>query len=163
MTKVNILEVDFGDHVVLWKRGTRVIEVWDATRFATRDQPNQAPNQTVAVPRGTQFAQANLYRIAHALHGELDTAADGEPDAGAYRRRALLLNQTAYFEPAHDPYEETPAITVAGLAVHVYVDRDTRQYRVGIHLDGVPEWMLDEDGTVPIKVMMNDEVLEPKE
>jgi hypothetical protein len=69
------------------------------------------------------------------------------------KQRAQELNRSAYLEP--DP--NTPAIVIAGVAVHTYVDPEDGQVVVSVHLDtgDVPEDLLSAEETVPLRITVN--------
>lgn len=156
----DVLEIDFDHHVLTWRRGDPTVKVWTARNYAPH-MPLAEPDQELSVPPGSDFTQQTLDRFGHALFDEQATDEHGEPDTADYRRRADLLNRAAFAAPV-DPDRDglsTPSLTVAGVAVHLYLAPDSRRYVVGIHFDDVPDWLLDDDGTVPITVRMNGQAI----
>ncbi|MEU6070510.1 hypothetical protein ABZ864_40230 [Streptomyces sp. NPDC047082] len=66
---------------------------------------------------------------------------------------AAGLNRAAFLEGDSD----TPAIVVAGVAVHAYVDVEDARFVVSVHLDTgeVPNELVSARETVPLRITVN--------
>ncbi|MEU0949857.1 hypothetical protein ABZ379_45455 [Streptomyces canus] len=66
-------------------------------------------------------------------------------------------NSAAVFHAQQGPDDEgLPCIEIAGILVFAYLDADHRAVRVSVHLDTADEQLLQSDGTVPLRIEVED-------
>ncbi|MEW1648423.1 hypothetical protein [Streptomyces sp. NPDC091219] len=75
------------------------------------------------------------------------------PDAGACER----ANRAATFHPGG--HDGLPCLENEAVLVFAYLDHRVGAFRVSIHLDGAPEHLVRPDGTVPLRVVVEDTVV----
>jgi hypothetical protein len=75
------------------------------------------------------------------------------PDAGACER----ANRAATFHPGG--HDGLPCLENDDVLVFAYLDHRVGAFRVSIHLDGAPEHLVRPDGTVPLRVVVEDTVV----
>lgn len=139
----------FGDYVGVWNPGDTVVLV------IPRSEDGSTEEWAEPVPAGAPFERATVDAVVRGLlmrHAPGDT-----PEAWA--RHATALNEAATFFPAgthEDGVWDPPATVVAGLPVSVYLDREKKRFVVSVYFDGgVPHWMENPDGTIPLAVLFN--------
>lgn len=76
------------------------------------------------------------------------------PDKGACEQ----ANRDATFRPqTHE--DGLPWIEIDGFLVFAYLDHKGGTVRISVHLDSPDERLIQPDGTVPLRVMVEDEVV----
>ncbi|NUK21653.1 hypothetical protein [Streptomyces lunaelactis] len=75
------------------------------------------------------------------------------PEAGACER----ANRGAVFHPG--TYGGLPCMEVDGVLVFTYLDHELGAVRVSIHLDSAPDHLVRPDGTVPLRVKVEDTII----
>lgn len=75
------------------------------------------------------------------------------PDAGACER----ANRAATFHPGGP--DGLPCLENDDVLVFAYLDHRVGAFRVSVHLDGAPEHLVRPDGTVPLRVVVEDTVV----
>ncbi|MFC8664018.1 hypothetical protein [Streptomyces sp. NPDC057199] len=69
-------------------------------------------------------------------------------------------NSTAVFHPMKDPDDEgLPCIEIAGILMFAHLDHELGAVRVAIHLDSASDRLVRQDGTVPLRVQVEDTVV----
>ncbi|MBT2393574.1 hypothetical protein J7E87_30220 [Streptomyces sp. ISL-1] len=75
------------------------------------------------------------------------------PEAGACAR----AHRDAVFYPG--THGDLPCVSVDDILVFAYLDHELGAFRVSIHLDSAPEHLVRPDGTVPLRVVVEDTVV----
>jgi hypothetical protein len=86
-------------------------------------------------------------------------------DRKTWRVRAENANREATFypqeherHPTDDP-DTLPCIEVAGVQAYLYVDTEPRAVRLSVDLETANDWLLYEDGLVPVVVAISETVV----
>ncbi|MGW1411301.1 hypothetical protein [Streptomyces sp. NPDC002403] len=66
-------------------------------------------------------------------------------------------NRSAVFRPA--THEDPPCAEVGGVLVFAYLDHQGGAFRVSVHLDSAAQRLVRPDGTVPLRVVVEDTVV----
>lgn len=79
------------------------------------------------------------------------TRAPGLADAEYCARQT---RRAAFLAPSSD-LEELPCIEVAGVQAYLYLDAESGQVRVSVHLDDAAAEIRNPDATVPVRITVN--------
>ncbi|WP_199550146.1 hypothetical protein [Streptomyces sp. N35] len=69
-------------------------------------------------------------------------------------------NSAALFHPIEGPDDEgLPCIEIAGVLVFAYLDAERQAVRIDVHLDTADEQLVRADGTIPIRIEVEDDTV----
>lgn len=143
-----VLEMDTGDHVALWMRGTHSVGIWRSEDFGAA--PSARATWELTVPADAPFTGEYLGRLVRAAVGTRDD--DNTPP---WPERAELL---AHSVRADRPYPgETgrrPALELLGAKVTIRLD-DRGRLCIAVDTKDCPEALRGDDHAVPVTVAVD--------
>ncbi|WP_307624385.1 hypothetical protein [Streptomyces sp. V3I7] len=161
-----------------WDRHTEEVTHWSdqasalarLAQHARSSWDNLAGDDDVPlVPPGNDQAVADVYfghrdDEGYSLYAaEISRVVRAQPELGRWDADACAkANSAAVFHPQERPDDEgLPCIEVAGVLVFAYLDADSRTLRVSVHLDSTDKELLRPDGSVPLRVEVEDDTVFP--